>query len=112
MVASANPLAADLISIGGLLELGTNVTLRVSNPNNMTTWAAGDSWKLFDWSTLGGTVSGTFASSTLPTLPFDLSWDLSQLATAGTIIILQVPEPSRMLLGGFAMLLMARRRRR
>lgn len=107
-----NPLAADLISIGGLLELGTNVTLRVSNPNNMTAWAAGDSWKLFDWSTLGGTVSGTFASSTLPTLPFDLSWDLSQLATAGTIIILQVPEPSRMLLGGVAMLLMARRRRR
>lgn len=109
---TANPLAADLISIGGLLELGTNVTLRVSNPNNMTTWAAGDSWKLFDWSTLGGTVSGTFASSTLPTLPFDLSWDLSQLATAGTIIILQVPEPSRMLLGCFAMLLMALRRRR
>lgn len=109
---TANPLAADLISIGGLLELGTNVTLRVSNPNNMTSWAAGDSWKLFDWSTLSGTVTGTFASTTLPTLPFDLEWDLSQLTIAGTIIILQVPEPSRMLLGGFAMLLMARRRRR
>ncbi|MFO1438600.1 MAG: autotransporter-associated beta strand repeat-containing protein [Verrucomicrobiaceae bacterium] len=108
----ANPLAADLISIGGQLELGTNVVLRVSNPNNMTSWAAGDTWKLFDWSTLTGTVSGTFATSTLPTLPFDLEWDLSQLTTAGTIIILQVPEPSRMLLGGFAMLLLARRRRR
>jgi len=109
---SANPLAADLISIGGLLELGSNVTLRVSNPNNLTTWAAGDTWKLFDWSTLSGTVSGTFASGTLPALPFDLEWDLSQLSTAGTIIILQVPEPSRVLLGGFAMLLLASRRRR
>jgi autotransporter-associated beta strand protein len=109
---AANPLAADLISIGGLLELGTNVALRVSNPNNMTTWAAGDTWKLFDWSTLSGTVSGTFASSTLPTLPFDLAWDSSQVLTNGTLIILQVPEPSRMLLGGFAMLLLAGRRRR
>jgi hypothetical protein len=57
-------------------------------------------------------VSGTFASSTLPTLPFDLAWDSSQVLTNGTLIILQVPEPSRMLLGGFAMLLLAGRRRR
>ena len=108
---SANPLAADLIRIGGLLELGTNVALRVSNPNNMTTWAAGDTWKLFDWSTLGGTVSGTFASSTLPTLPFDLAWDSSQVLTNGTLIILQVPEPSRMLLSGLAISALLRRRR-
>jgi autotransporter-associated beta strand protein len=109
---AANPLAADLISIGGLLELGANVTLRVSNPNNMTAWTAGDTWKLFDWSTLSGTLNGSFAASTLPTLPFDLEWDLTQLTTAGTILILQVPEPSRMLLGGFAMLFLAGRRRR
>jgi autotransporter-associated beta strand protein len=88
--------AADLLIVSGLLTLETGSTLRVQNPNAMTSFALGDAWRLFDWSTLGGTASGTFTNLDLPTLSSGLVWDMSQLYTAGTVAV--VPEPSRVLL--------------
>lgn len=108
--------AADALQWGGTLALQSNVKLRVNNPNGMTTFAEGDSWKVLDWTTFGGSApAGTFDASMLelPTLSGLLAWDTSMLYTAGTIGIIQVPEPSRavlMLLG--TMGLMARRRRK
>jgi autotransporter-associated beta strand protein len=108
--------AADALQWGGTLALQSNVKLRVNNPNGMTTFAEGDSWKVLDWTTFGGSApTGTFEASMLelPTLTGLLAWDTSMLYTAGTIGIIQVPEPSRavlMLLG--TMGLMARRRRK
>jgi len=108
--------AADALQWGGTLALQSNVKLRVNNPNGMTTFAEGDSWKVLDWTTFGGSApTGTFETSMLelPTLTGLLAWDTSMLYTAGTLGIVQVPEPSRavlMLLG--TMGLLARRRRK
>lgn len=105
---------SDLLIVGGILQLDSTIRLRINNPNAMTTWAAGDSWLLFDWATLGGSLNGTFADTELPTLPEDLEWDLTQLATTGTVSILQVPEPSRLALAAVASIaaLLRRKRRR
>ena len=108
--------SADALQWGGTLALQSNVKLRVNNPNSMTAFAEGDIWKVLDWTTFGGSApSGTFEASMLelPALTGLLAWDTSMLYTAGTIGIIQVPEPSRaglMLLG--VMGLMSRRRRR
>jgi autotransporter-associated beta strand protein len=101
--------AADTLQWGGTLALGSNVKLRVNNPNNMTGFAAGDSWKALDWTTFGGSApSGTFETSLLelPSLTGLLAWDTSLLTSNGTLSIIQVPEPSRaalMLGGGFSL---------
>ena len=108
--------SADALQWGGTLALQSNVKLRVNNPNGMTTFAEGDSWKLLDWTTFGGSApTGTFDVSTLelPTLTSLLAWDTSNLSTAGTLGIIAVPEPSRAVLMLLGMMgLMARRRRR
>jgi autotransporter-associated beta strand protein len=107
--------AADTLLWGGTLALGSNVKLRVNNPNNMTTFAEGDSWKVLDWTTFGGSApTGTFEASMLelPSLTGLLAWDTSNLYTAGTIGIIQVPEPSRavLMLGGLVAIVIRRRR--
>lgn len=104
--------AADTLIVGGILQLDSTISLHLNNPNAMTAWAAGDSWRLFDWATLGGSLSGTFADSELPTLPEDLEWDLTELATSGTVRILQIPEPSRLALAVVATLGVLLRRKR
>jgi len=107
--------SADALQWGGTLALQSNVKLRVNNPNTMTAFAEGDSWKVLDWTTFGGSApSGTFEASLLelPTLTGLLGWDTSNLYTAGTLGIIAVPEPSRavLMLGGLLAIVIRRRR--
>jgi autotransporter-associated beta strand protein len=75
-------------------------------------FAAGDTWKLFDWT--GGTITSTFASVPTGTLgaPPGLEWNTSNLYTAGEISLTSVPEPATAGLVMFGMLLGLRRSRR
>jgi autotransporter-associated beta strand protein len=83
----------------------------------------GQSFNLFDWGTLGSLSTnlgsnyrdGSDDDATDLNLP-DISgsgyfWDISQFASSG-IIIVAIPEPSRLMLLGFAGLALMRRRRR
>ena len=103
--------------------LGATSTLQVSTSLPITegTWAVGTEWKLFDWSGLSGGVNGTFSNLSSPA-PFNyvnlpdlstigLAWDVSNLYTAGTILVV-VPEPGRMLLVFLGLLGLCFRRRR
>jgi len=111
---SSTPAAADIFRTGGSLAIGTGVKLRV-NGNGMTAFAENDKWRILDWTTLGGSApTGTFDTALLelPTLTGSLVWDLSSLYTSG-IIVVAVPEPSRVLLLVCGLLgLLVRRRRR
>ncbi len=98
---TGNLAAADRAIISGLVRLDTDTLLRVSNPNDMTGWADGDQWQLFDWSGLSGPVSVTTIQYDLPELTGGLIWDTSELFTTG-ILTVAVPEPSRALLLLFA----------
>lgn len=119
-VAGANPASANdlaLISAGDWANVifgGTSV-LNVIDTTGLssTAWADGDSWKLFDWTGVGGTPpTNGFASLNLPTLSSGLMWDTSNLYTTGFIVV-AVPEPSRVLLVLLGLLgLMSRRRRK
>ena len=69
-------------TFGGML----NVTKEEVAP---WTFAAGQSWDLFDWNPTGA-VSGTFTNvfpAGLPVLPSELTWDTSALYTTGVISI-------------------------
>ncbi len=103
--------AADLAIIGGAVNIGARVTLKVSNPTGMSTWAGNDQWKLFDWSGLTG-VTGSVQTYDLPDLPAGLMWDTSALFTTGFLSISMVPEPSRLLFLGLGGLILMTRRRR
>lgn len=109
---SSNALAADQAVIEGAFELGTDITLRVSNLTGTTNFAENDSWKIFDWSGLAGPVSGTFTHYDLPTLNPGLFWDMSNLYSQGILSIALVPEPSRFLMLMFAMGMLLMRRRK
>jgi autotransporter-associated beta strand protein len=117
---SAAPLTADRLVIGGgnVVLAGT---LAINNPNSIVSWAAGDIWRLFDWA-LATNVSGSFTNinstignfSDLPDLSGDLlGWDTSNLYTQGTISVVIIPEPSRVLLlmlGGLGWVMRRRRK--
>lgn len=109
---TASLAAADRAVFQGAVEFGTNVTLKVSNPNGMTTWAVNDQWQLFDWAGLSGPFTGSISSYDLPSLPADMMWDTSSLFTSGVLSISLVPEPSRgiLVLAGTLALLGRRRR--
>ncbi len=111
---SSTTAAADIFRWGGSLTIDSGVTLKVNNPNTMTTFNAGDIWRILDWSGIpsGSAPTGTFAMLDLPTLDSLLDWDVSSLYTAGTISIIAVPEPSRavLLLLGVACFTLRRRR--
>lgn len=83
--------SSDLISASGALTYGG--TLDVDNIG--AALEAGDSFDLFS-----GTISGTFASTSLPSLSAGLSWDTSQLNSAGIIDVTAVPEPATLALLG------------
>jgi hypothetical protein len=99
---SATANTADLAAATAAIAFGG--TLNVSNLSG--TLAYGQLFNLFDWV---GTASGTFSSLNLPSLDPGLTWDTSNLYTAGTIVI--VPEPRAALLGGLGMIMLLRRRR-
>jgi hypothetical protein len=95
---------ADLISASGSVTDGGSLVIN----NTGASLLSGDSFNLFD-----GTLSGTFASISLPTLDAGLNWDTSQLYSTGIISVIPTPEPTTAtLLGGSVILgLLARRRR-
>jgi T5SS/PEP-CTERM-associated repeat protein len=68
----------DQVAVVGNLALGG--VLQITLINSFTP-AAGNSFNLLDW----GSLSGTFASLSLPALGSGLSWDTSQLYTTGVV---------------------------
>jgi autotransporter-associated beta strand protein len=98
---------ADLINVVGTLTISGG-SLVVANVGGAP--LLGDSFNLID-----GTISGTFASITLPGLSGGLDWDQSQLYSAGILsVVSAVPEPSALglaLVGGLGLVSLRRRRR-
>jgi fibronectin-binding autotransporter adhesin len=108
---SANAAAADQLRLLGALDIQSGALLRLGNPNNLTAWADGDTFKLFDWSGLTS-VSGTFGIDVTDlNLPSGASLDVSNFFTLGTVTI-AVPEPGRvaLLLLGLGTTLLRRHR--
>ncbi|MCP5559948.1 MAG: autotransporter-associated beta strand repeat-containing protein [Verrucomicrobiaceae bacterium] len=113
--------AADLLVLSGPVTLAG--TLAIGDPLGLTAWASGDKWKLFDWA-LVGTPTGTFTNLTggpignfadlpdLSTYDPSLAWDVSDIYFGGTISIVTVPEPGRMMLLFFGLMGLVLRRRR
>jgi autotransporter-associated beta strand protein len=111
--------AADLLVLSGPVTLGG--TLAIGDPNSLSAWASGDKWRLFDWA-LSGAPTGTFTNLTGPVgnftdLPdlstYSLAWDVSDIYLGGTISVITVPEPGRLVLvvmGVFGLVLRRRRR--
>jgi fibronectin-binding autotransporter adhesin len=83
---SKNPIASDLVTIGGTLTL--NGTLDVVNVSPEFL-AAGDSFQLFS----ATTFSGNFATVNLPALDTGLAWNTSTLRTNGIISVVAVTPP-------------------
>lgn len=109
---SGNETSADLLRVGGSLTINPGATLRILG-NGLSGYAAGDQWRLVDWTTLTGNSTGTFTIQELPQLDAGLIWDLDQFYTAGTIAVSVVPEPSRaalILLAGLAFTMRRSRR--
>ncbi len=108
---TANPAAADRLSVSGKITFGSNVTLKVEDPMGFASYfSEGDEWRLFDWSNLTERV-GHFTHYDMPTLGSShLSWNFDRLYSEGVIII--VPEPSRTFFGAIAILALLMRRRR
>lgn len=103
--------SADLLRVGGTMTLNAGAKLTISG-GGMSGWAAGDQWKLIDWSTLTGSTATTFTEFSLPELSGGLMWDVSQIYSLGTVSIMMVPEPSRMLVLAAGLLCVLGRRRR
>lgn len=100
-----------LVFSGGTVTLsGATLSIHTALPVTSGTWVAGSSWQLINWTS----VSGTFDTVTgLPDLSsLGLAWDWSQLYSSGTLSVIVVPEPSRvlLLLSGLSWLLLRRRR--
>jgi autotransporter-associated beta strand protein len=81
---TGNAAAADVLKAQCPVLLTNTATLTVGNPNGMTTWAAGDQWRIANWVS---TVTGTFTATNLPTLPSSLAWNLTNLYSTGVISI-------------------------
>jgi autotransporter-associated beta strand protein len=104
--------AADLFRTGGNLTFLDEVTLSV-NKSGTFSFADGDRWRLLDWTSLSGSITGTSSQLTLdlPTLDTGLFWDVSSLYTNGSIAVM-IPEPSRTLFLALGLLTLTFRRRR
>jgi len=101
--------ANDLLILYGNISLLNGATLLINNPNNMSAWAIGDQWRLWDVSN-AGTRTGNFSLANIigPALN-GLQWNFDSQTGILSIV---VPEPGRAMLlllclGG---MLMRRRR--
>lgn len=116
-VAGANPTGNnDLLILFSdtNVVLGVSSSLVVKDPNLLaSSYASGDIWQLIDWTNALG-HTGSFGSIVLPTLNSGLTWNTSNIYSAGTIDVTSaVPEPSRavlMLFGAAGLLLRHRRK--
>lgn len=117
----------DYINItGGGLSLGSRASGTFGDgalyvQDNGASFAMGNVYNLFDWlmamtgtfNTPGShTTGGVYGDLDLPTLTGGLFWDVSALGSHGLIAIVNVPEPSRVLLMLFGFLAFFFRRRR
>ncbi len=108
--------AADLLVLGGTNGIMLGGTLEVVNSSGFTNWTKFDSWQIVDWTTLSGGAeapgmgSNVFTTVTLPMLTAGFVWDTSALYSGGIITV--VPEPGRMMLLGFGLMVTLLRRRR
>ena len=106
---TASLTASDLLILYGDISLLSGASLIIDNPNNMSAWAIGDQWRLWDVSN-AGTRTGNFALANIiaPLLSGPQAWSFD----SSTGILSIVPEPGRacLLLLGLCGLLMRRRR--
>ncbi|RYG46431.1 PEP-CTERM sorting domain-containing protein [bacterium] len=94
----------DHLDVSGTAFLGG--ALRVATYGGFSA-EAGQTFDLFD-----GTLSGTFASISLPTLSNGYEWNTIALYTDGTISVQAVPEPATLAILGIGALGLLRRRKR
>ncbi len=124
----ASTLAADKITIDGALTLNGNSQISVNGDTYIPT--LGDTFVLIDWSTVldTGTTSifyigtrdrtganiGNEGNLDLPDLSsYSLAWDIIDFSGSGSLTLVVVPEPARVMLflmGGFSLCLRRRRR--
>lgn len=103
--------ASDLLLLYGDISLLSGATLILDNPNNMTAWAIGDQWRLWDVSNTGVRTGG-FSFATI-IAPFLTGNDKGFSFDPGSgILTIVAPEPSRTLLFLIASLPLLLRRRR
>jgi autotransporter-associated beta strand protein len=81
-----SPPASSAVNVSGTLTEGG--TLNVTNSGS-SSFAAGDSFKIFN----AGSYSGAFSSSILPSLPSGLAWNTSALNQAGTLSLVALTSP-------------------
>ncbi len=103
----------DALDVAGSLTFGGTLDVVTYGAFTPASFAAGQSFDLFNW----GSATGTFSTINLPDLAaFGLTWDTSALYTTGVLSVTAsaVPEPSTYaaLLGACALALVALRRRR
>jgi hypothetical protein len=105
---------SDLLSIRPVQSSATELHVAGNLVVNLLTGTitGGQSFHLFD----ADLFSGAFDSIVLPTLPSNVTWDISQLLVNGTLTteFVPAPEPSTLLLGtlGIALIASGQRRRR
>jgi autotransporter-associated beta strand protein len=101
--------ASDLLILYGDVSLLSGASLLIDNPNNLSAWAIGDQWRIWDV-TNAGTRTGSFALANIiaPLLGPGKTWDFD--STSGILSI--TPEPGRSVLLLLGILGMCLRRRR
>lgn len=118
---TANPASGnhDHLQIYGELTIGSNSLVSVVDAG--ASYAVGNVFNLLDWTSLlstgfdtGGAVrnGGLIGDLELPTLTGTLAWDTSKFLSDGLVVIVTVPEPSRLLLVAIGMIAAVLRRRR
>lgn len=105
---NATPTAADILALQGDASFATGSILEIGNPNAMSGWLVGDSWRIWD-TTGAGTLSGVLAVVG-PNLGGAGFWDFNM--ASGILSIVGVPEPSRAFLSLVGLLTIFSRRRR
>ena len=105
---NATPTAADILTLQGNATFATGSILEIGNPNAMSGWMVGDSWRIWD-TTGAGLLTGVLTLST-PNISGIGFWDFNQ--ASGILSITAVPEPSRVLLILLGAITLTARRRR
>jgi autotransporter-associated beta strand protein len=87
MLVQHSPLTNSAVKVSSILTEGGTLTITNSNA---TTFAAGDSFKLFN----AGAYSGAFANYVLPSLPAGLAWNPYMLNVSGTLSVVTLTSPA------------------